>query len=1059
MDYLSVFDAQIDTYFPPSSYYLAQAPYTALTSDLYLVGTTHAQQYVSPDEGTSIMSSYNALGLSLGDTHGRVEYDLAGGIMPPETYSPRRAPATSPRNKQVELSGEEIHQIMEGRPMICPICPQKLRWVRKHDVWRHLASHAGLGRWICCGVPVVDASLLGIDNTSQAHELEYVGGCMKDFSRRDAYKRHLNKKNIGCIGSMAIAKAFMLRRDAHLMQVSIDHFIHYPDVQGLASARLCKPVFYAILPYNMDDSESSPSPLDEVPARSRREAEYSRKGHRSSKDRDRSFMGGSTREFARLLVYQERETIELRKRLDVVTEQLRSETQRADAAESRIKEAVLRWKSINDARIQAQQDVQRTTEELNLYKLQLDNALREIKRAQDIIDSVEAQRLDAEEAAASARSTARKLKEEKVVQIAREEGRREGLEEGLARGRNIGFEEGRAEGYARGRAAASRTRRPFVEDAPESPEDEQSVAEDPSASPPDDYGSRTPSIYSQTLPRRRAGTPGPSAAPEPAKDSEIHPTIVHNVMMSPSHPPVTFPPDGFIPKQDNDSRIRLPPPHELAPPPPTPSPPSSVALQNVPLQDTGDDRPPIRIPPPAADYNDGGMESDSTTGTHRRTRHHRQRSSESLSTTMSQFEILGPPVPTSARSTARERPAVLSAIAEERERSSSVSSPQGANPPRNSRGSSLSPDFAIHVEPPSGPESPQSRIAPMTPHLLSADDLPPPTNEPPSEPAPGQGMPSMSPGVPVVLADGQLPPGFQPIGPPVAPDSFTPMTGHHPSITPQTMYNTSIGSIGPAGVPLPPSIYGGTPSVSGSNVIPGMFPTGEPVVIPHLMPSAGLGAAGAQPGSRYSRSALRDSSSDSDVSSGLGGSMDSLTTPPSRRRDLPGRATPSYATAPIPPNVTYPAPPTPHSTSSRTTAARVPLPPSTAGSMASPGSTMTYPYAQTPYSRSNLAVDAGHTPMNRPRSPAMSSVRGTPLPSQVEPRSSIYDLRGRNEQDFTQANTAANAGPSAARMSAMGSPTVSQVSLAPTSTSTKSKKSKKAKKKSKVASVEEVDEE
>lgn len=831
-------------------------------------------------------------------------------------------------------------------------------------------------------------------------------------------------------------------------------------------------------------------------------------------------MGGSTREFARLLVYQERETIELRKRLDVVTEQLRSETQRADAAESRIKEAVLRWKSINDARIQAQQDVQRTTEELNLYKLQLDNALREIKRAQDIIDSVEAQRLDAEEAAASARSTARKLKEEKVVQIAREEGRREGLEEGLARGRNIGFEEGRAEGYARGRAAASRTRRPFVEDAPESPEDEQSVAEDPSASPPDDYGSRTPSIYSQTLPRRRAGTPGPSAAPEPAKDSEIHPTIVHNVMMSPSHPPVTFPPDGFIPKQDNDSRIRLPPPHELAPPPPTPSPPSSVALQNVPLQDTGDDRPPIRIPPPAADYNDGGMESDSTTGTHRRTRHHRQRSSESLSTTMSQFEILGPPVPTSARSTARERPAVLSAIAEERERSSSVSSPQGANspympsphtpyrpspqvqtddihrfedharsqgqniymrpshssnsspesgrvlgsspslqPPRNSRGSSLSPDFAIHVEPPSGPESPQSRIAPMTPHLLSADDLPPPTNEPPSEPAPGQGMPSMSPGVPVVLADGQLPPGFQPIGPPVAPDSFTPMTGHHPSITPQTMYNTSIGSIGPAGVPLPPSIYGGTPSVSGSNVIPGMFPTGEPVVIPHLMPSAGLGAAGAQPGSRYSRSALRDSSSDSDVSSGLGGSMDSLTTPPSRRRDLPGRATPSYATAPIPPNVTYPAPPTPHSTSSRTTAARVPLPPSTAGSMASPGSTMTYPYAQTPYSRSNLAVDAGHTPMNRPRSPAMSSVRGTPLPSQVEPRSSIYDLRGRNEQDFTQANTAANAGPSAARMSAMGSPTVSQVSLAPTSTSTKSKKSKKAKKKSKVASVEEVDEE
>lgn len=69
MDYLSVFDAQIDTYFPPSSYYLAQAPYTALTSDLYLVGTTHAQQYVSPDEGTSIMSSYVTTSAQTFGTH------------------------------------------------------------------------------------------------------------------------------------------------------------------------------------------------------------------------------------------------------------------------------------------------------------------------------------------------------------------------------------------------------------------------------------------------------------------------------------------------------------------------------------------------------------------------------------------------------------------------------------------------------------------------------------------------------------------------------------------------------------------------------------------------------------------------------------------------------------------------------------------------------------------------------------------------------------------------------------------------------------------------------
>lgn len=60
----------------------------------------------------------------------------------------------------------------------------------------------------------------------------------------------------------------------------------------------------------------------------------------------------------------------------------------------------------------------------------------------------------------------------------------------------------------------------------------------------------------------------------------------------------------------------------------------------------------------------------------RRPRHRRRNSDESQSTTMSQFEILGPPstIPTH-RSTARERAPVLSAIQEERERSSSVSSP------------------------------------------------------------------------------------------------------------------------------------------------------------------------------------------------------------------------------------------------------------------------------------------------------------------------------------------------------------------------------------------------
>lgn len=58
------------------------------------------------------------------------------------------------------------------------------------------------------------------------------------------------------------------------------------------------------------------------------------------------------------------------------------------------------------------------------------------------------EKYDAEEEAARARSKARKLQEEKLVIMAREQGRRQGYEEGLSQGRRIGFEEGRSVGFA-----------------------------------------------------------------------------------------------------------------------------------------------------------------------------------------------------------------------------------------------------------------------------------------------------------------------------------------------------------------------------------------------------------------------------------------------------------------------------------------------------------------------------------------------------------------------------------------------------------------------------------
>ena len=64
-----------------------------------------------------------------------------------------------------------------------------------------------------------------------------------------------------------------------------------------------------------------------------------------------------------------------------------------------------RFKVVNDARVTAQQEVERLKGEVRLHAVQLENAQREIMRGSDIIRDIEAQRDDAEAAAARARST------------------------------------------------------------------------------------------------------------------------------------------------------------------------------------------------------------------------------------------------------------------------------------------------------------------------------------------------------------------------------------------------------------------------------------------------------------------------------------------------------------------------------------------------------------------------------------------------------------------------------------------------------------------------------
>ncbi|KAI0784852.1 hypothetical protein C8Q75DRAFT_777874 [Abortiporus biennis] len=732
----------------------------------------------------------------------------------------------------------------------------------------------------------------------------------------------------------------------------------------------------------MEDSDSpleSPSSPPTAPSqRSRRSTDTAKRPHRS-KDRERSLFRPSSKDLAKLFVYEEKEFRDLRDTVYTLSEQLKSETQRADDAEKKVKEAVLRFKDANNARLAAQQDSARLTEELRLYKIQLDKAQKEILKAQELLDAVEAQRCEAEEAAARARSTARKLKEEKIMALAREEGRREGIEEGIARGRSLGFEEGRAAGYERGRAEASLDYPDDIQEVVIPIMRRSSRNSLRNEKPHKESLTRTSTTTTTTTSTSRnsayADIPAKPSTPPQQIPEPPTPVPVYIAHQSPPHVISDFPPDGWIPKLDDDQRIRLPPPHELAPAPapPTPSPPATAALLRTVPEEKED--PILMIPPPFQNQNQPDTGSDSDTSTtnntpHRRARHRRRRSLESSSTDMSQFEILGPPVAASAV----DRHNVLSAIAEERERSSSVSSPQnGTNSPYMSspsfimplarpetqtppaepellpedrgrgrvsspckspktrslsRSGSTSSSYHITVEPPSRPDSNQSsHSAPRSPGLLSANlaDMPLPQSEPQSTPQTQPVMPPLSSlSQPISLPDGQLPPGFVPMGPP------TPTS--QPVIPP---YMT------PSRVPLPPStvpsmrrLYTGTPSVV-TSVIPGST---DPVVIP--LPPSTVGSNSGLRSGRYSRRALQREDSDADDDDDESTtSTDTLTTPPHRRTKL-APSTPAYATAPTPPNVVYPlpsgVPPTPRSEVSRMSstgrAAKVPLPPSSVGS-------------------------------------------------------------------------------------------------------------------------------
>lgn len=96
-------------------------------------------------------------------------------------------------------------------------------------------------------------------------------------------------------------------------------------------------------------------------------------------------------------------------------------------------EALDRLRQINQSRIEAQQDASRATQELDLYRAQLENARQELMRAEEALRLLRQQREEAEEAASRARDKARRLRQQRLVDAARAEGRRWGFQDGFER--------------------------------------------------------------------------------------------------------------------------------------------------------------------------------------------------------------------------------------------------------------------------------------------------------------------------------------------------------------------------------------------------------------------------------------------------------------------------------------------------------------------------------------------------------------------------------------------------------------------------------------------------
>ena len=144
--------------------------------------------------------------------------------------------------------------------------------------------------------------------------------------------------------------------------------------------------------------------------------------------RSRKTSTSTARDLVRALVHEKLEAdsgaeVQLARAYDIIKE----ESRRAAEAERAALEATQRLKALAISRATAAKEASRAQAELRAYKLQLENAQRQLQDANAIAAASDQERARAEQASRKLKHAVEKLRLSEYMRRAREEGRREGL--------------------------------------------------------------------------------------------------------------------------------------------------------------------------------------------------------------------------------------------------------------------------------------------------------------------------------------------------------------------------------------------------------------------------------------------------------------------------------------------------------------------------------------------------------------------------------------------------------------------------------------------------------